>query len=142
VVDVRATGLWHAELVKLLVDLRHGDSIVIADAGLPVSEDVQVIDLGWRRGEPRVRDLLHAVLCELVVERASLAKDIADEPLRVMFEVELADVPIDWISHDELKVLACSARAVIRTGDDTPFANVVLHAGVPFAGTDRRGVAS
>jgi D-ribose pyranase len=139
---MRTSGLWHAELVKLLVGLRHHDSIVIADAGLPVSGEVQVIDLGWRRGEPRVCDLLRAVLRELVVERASLAKELDDESSRSAIEAELAGVPIDWIAHDELKARACSARAVVRTGDDVPFVNVVVSAGVPFGTRDHRETTS
>jgi D-ribose pyranase len=39
---------------------------------------------------------------------------------------------VDWVSHDELKTITAQSRAVVRTGDDTPFVNVVLHAGVPF----------
>ena len=36
------------------------------------------------------------------------------------------------IPHEELKRLTASARAVVRTGETTPFANVVLVAGVTF----------
>jgi D-ribose pyranase len=129
---VRTDGLWHAELVGLLLDLRHTDTVVIADAGLPVPSEVPVVDLGWRRGAPRVRDLLPAVLDELVVERAALAKELADPDLRDFFRLALAPAPVDWVSHDELKTITAQSRAVVRTGDDTPFVNVVLHAGVPF----------
>lgn len=125
---MRANGLWHAELVRLLLDLRHHDTVVLADAGLPVPDGVPVVDLGWRRGEPRVRDLLAAVLDELVVERATLAKELDGGELRTA----LAAVPVELVSHDELKAMTGEARAVVRTGDDTPYANVVLHAGVPF----------
>lgn len=133
---MRADGIWHADLVRLLLDLRHHDTVVIADAGLPVPGDVPVVDLGWRRGDPRVLDVLGAVLGELVVERASLAKELQDAASRTALTSALDTVPIDWISHEELKAVTGVARAVVRTGDDTPFANVVLHAGVPF------GVAS
>lgn len=125
---MRANGLWHAELVRLLLDLRHHDTVVLADAGLPVPDAIPVVDLGWRRGEPRVRDLLAAVLDELVVERATLAKELDGGELRTA----LAAVPVELVSHDELKAMIGEARAVVRTGDDTPYANVVLHAGVPF----------
>jgi D-ribose pyranase len=129
---MRTDGIWHADLVRLLLDLRHHDTVVIADAGLPVPNGVHVVDLGWRRGDPCVPDVLAAVLAELVVERASLAKELQNETSRSALTSALDTVPIDWISHDELKAVTGEARAVVRTGDDTPFANVVLHAGVPF----------
>jgi D-ribose pyranase len=133
---VRADGLWHAELVRLLLDLRHHDAVVIADAGLPVPATVPVVDLGWRRGDPRVPDVLSAVLTELVVERACLAKELSDARCRTQLETALAPTPVEWISHEELKAVTRDARAVVRTGDDTPFVNVVLHAGVPFGEGD------
>lgn len=131
---MRADGLWHAELLRLLTDLRHHDMVVIADAGLPVPAGVATIDLGWRRGQPRVRDVLDAVLAELVVERASLAKELRGGEAHDDLASALIDVPVAWVSHEELKAIVGDARAVVRTGDDIPFANVVLHAGVPFGG--------
>jgi len=44
----------------------------------------------------------------------------------------LADAPIERISHEELKVESQHAVAVIRTGEWTPYANVILRAGVVF----------
>jgi D-ribose pyranase len=129
---MRRDGLWHAELVGLLVALRHTESIVIADAGLPVPNDVTTIELGWRRGEPPVLAVLDAVLAELVVERAEIAKEATDETFVHGVETLCGTVPIERISHEDLKAACGSARAVVRTGEATPYANVVLHAGVPF----------
>jgi len=36
------------------------------------------------------------------------------------------------VSHDELKRLSHRARAVVRTGECTPYANLMLVAGVTF----------
>jgi D-ribose pyranase len=132
VAEVRDHGLWHAELVGRLLSLRHHDTVVIADAGLPVPASVATIDLGWQRGEPRVVDVLAAVVAELVVETATIAKDLADAAFLV---AALAAIPVDRITHEELKAVTAGAQLVVRTGDDTPFANVVLHAGVPFGPT-------
>jgi D-ribose pyranase len=124
--------VWHAGLVQLIVAMRHHDTVVIADAGLPVPADVPTIDLGWRRREPRLIPVLRAMLGELVVERATIATEVTDEQLLTGLHTELRDVPIDRTSHDDLKVNCARARAVVRTGEDTPYANVILHAGVPF----------
>lgn len=40
--------------------------------------------------------------------------------------------PVDFVMHDRLKELSHQARGVIRTGEATPFANVILYSGVIF----------
>jgi D-ribose pyranase len=131
---MRTSGLWHAELVQLIVSLRHHETLVIADAGLPVPDGVRTIDLGWARGEPRMLPVLGAVMGELVVERAVVATETQDAFLEEMQE-QLHGVPVEFTTHDELKECCADARAVVRTGEDTPYANVILHAGVPFGAT-------
>jgi D-ribose pyranase len=128
---VRADGLWHPRLLSLLAAAGHGDLVVIADAGLPVPPGVEVIDLVWRRGEPRLLPVLDAVLGDLVVERADMAAELRDPVIRQGL-ADLLGGPPATMSHDDLKRLTGTARVVVRTGEVTPYANVVLHAGVPF----------
>jgi D-ribose pyranase len=109
----------------------HGDLVVVADPGLPVPVGVEVVDLVWRRGEPRLLPVLDAVLGELVVERAEVAVELRDPELRQGL-VDLLGEPLATVSHDDLERLTGTARVVVRTGEVTPYANVVLHAGVPF----------
>lgn len=127
---MRANGLWHAELVELIVSMRHHDTLVIADAGLPAPDHVQTIDLGWRRGDPRVLPVLDAVLSELVIVQATVATE-AGRPFVKDLTTRL-DVPLERTDHESFKACCADARAIVRTGDDTPYANVMLHAGVPF----------
>lgn len=129
---MRTSGIWHAGLVELVVALRHHETIVIADAGLPVPSHVPTIDLGWSRGNPRFLPVLTAIAAELVVESATIASEVTDDELLSGIDAALQDVPIKRVTHEALKEACASARAVVRTGDDTPFANVILHAGVPF----------
>lgn len=132
---MRVNGLWHAELVALIVSMRHHDKLVIADAGLPAPDHVHAIDLGWRRGEPRVLPVLDAVLTELVVEQATVACEAGD---RFLTDLRTRlDVPIEQTEHEAFKACCADARAVVRTGEDTPYANVILHAGVPFSAGGR-----
>jgi D-ribose pyranase len=123
---VRGDGLWHPRLLAVLAAAGHGDRIVIADAGLPVPPGVETIDLLWRRGEPPFLAVLAAVLAECVVERATVATELG-----AVWDV-LGHIPTEAVPHDELKRLTQQARVVVRTGEATPYANVVLHAGVPF----------
>ena len=46
------TGILHPQLARVLAELRHRDTIIIGDAGLPIPKGVERVDLGWRPGDP------------------------------------------------------------------------------------------
>ncbi|BFV60780.1 D-ribose pyranase [Kitasatospora sp. CMC57] len=133
---MRTDGLWHPRLLQLISSLGHGDLLVVADPGLPVPPGVESIDLVWRRGDPPFLQVLEAVLDELVVEHADLAEELTDPALLAgldsRFEQHGLTDQVGRLPHERLKELTRSARAVVRTGEATPYANVVLRAGVPF----------
>ncbi|HEY3505258.1 MAG TPA: D-ribose pyranase [Actinocatenispora sp.] len=129
---MRRSGLWHPRLAALVTELGHGDLLVVADAGLPVARGVEVVDLAVSRGEPAFLTVLRPILAELVVEEATLATELADQAVIDEVAERLGDIPLAWATHDELKRTAAGARAVVRTGSVTPYANIVLRAGVAF----------
>jgi D-ribose pyranase len=129
---MRGNGLWHPRLVQLIAALGHTDTLVVADAGLPVPPGVETVDLVWSRRQPPLLPVLRAILTELVVEQATIADEATDPALLAELDGALDGIPIVRTGHEQLKLDCRTARAVVRTGEDTPYANVVLHAGVPF----------
>ncbi len=129
---MRARGLWHPALLGHLARLGHGQTLVIADAGLPVPREVEVVDLVWSAGQPAFLPVLGTLTGELVVESALVAKELADERILAGLAEHLHGLPIDEVPHEELKARVAEAFVVVRTGETTPFANVVLTAGVTF----------
>ena len=127
---MKRTTLLHAELSGLIAAFGHGDMLVIGDAGLPVPPGVRVIDLALTRGIPGVFDVLDAVLAELVVERSAMATEAAAD-LHSQF-AQRAIGPVTTLSHDDFKLASRQARAIVRTGECTPYANIALYAGVAF----------
>ncbi|MDB5847174.1 MAG: D-ribose pyranase [Rhodoferax sp.] len=132
---MKRTALLHAELSRVIATLGHGDMLVIGDAGLPIPDGPVRIDLAVTPGVPSIADVLRAVLTEMQVERVMLAREtLAREEqgaLPTWFAGQLSVTP-ELVSHEELKRLTATARAVVRTGECTPYANVVLCAGVTF----------
>ena len=127
---MKRTTVLNAPLSGLIASMGHGDLLVIGDAGLPVPQGVAVIDLAVMRGVPGVFDVLDAVLAELVVERSALANE-ADPGLIARFaEREIGS--LGRLSHADFKQESRHARAVVRTGECTPYANICLWAGVAF----------
>jgi len=129
---MRRSGLWHPRLAQLVVGLGHGDELIVADPGLSVPVGVEAIDLVWSRGEPGFIPVVRAILAELVVEHATVASELSDEKVLRDLHDGLGDTPLTRVPHEELKAATFTARAVVRTGEDTPYANIVLRAGVPF----------
>jgi D-ribose pyranase len=131
---MKKTTLLHGELSGVVARLGHGDMIVIADAGLPVPPAIRCIDLAVTRGIPSFEQVLQAVLSEMCVERCVVASEMAQRSPALALRVSalLADVAREEVPHDAFKALTEGARAIVRTGEFTPYANVILFAGVVF----------
>lgn len=130
---MKRTTLLHAELSRVIAGMGHGDLLVIGDAGLPIPAGPLRIDLAVMRGVPRFTEVLDAVLSELQVERAVIAREAcgADGLQRPAWSAALPLVP-EQVSHAQFKQLCSGAKAMVRTGECTPYANVLLYAGVAF----------
>jgi len=131
---VKRHGIIHSQLAAVLAGLRHTDTLVIADSGLPIPPGPEVVDLGFVYGEPSFQSVLSAVLKEIVVEASTAAEEItlANPDCYELFTRLLPDSVPRLVSHAELKVMVGEARCVVRTGEATPYANIVLRCGVPF----------
>lgn len=64
-------GILNSHIAKLLADLGHTDTIVIADAGLPVPPGVPKIDLALTLGTPGFREVTKLIADEMVVEKVT-----------------------------------------------------------------------
>jgi len=131
---MKRTALLHAELSEVVARLGHGDLLVIGDAGLPIPDGPRRIDLAVSPGVPRFHEVLAAVLSEMQVESAIVAAELAARNPAVEAEIRqrLAAVPVTAVPHEEFKSLTRCARAMVRTGECSPYANVILRAGVVF----------
>lgn len=115
----------------LISALGHTDEIVIADAGLPIPKDTRRIDLALTKGIPAFEDTLKTVLEEMCVEKAFVSEEIREYSPQIldMIQSAIGDLPVEPIPHSEFKARTKVAKAVIRTGEFTPYANVILVAG-------------
>jgi D-ribose pyranase len=118
----------------LIATLGHGDAVVIGDAGLPVPQGTRCIDLALTRGVPSFMQVLNAVLSEMAVERAQIADELLEANLPRADDIRrsLKDAEMTLLPHADFKQLTAGARAVIRTGECTPYCNVILYSGVAF----------
>ncbi len=131
---MKKTGILNAPISTVISSMGHTDILCIADAGLPIPPSTQRIDLALKPGIPGFITVLDAVLEELEVESITLAGEIKvfnpemEKEIRRRFEPDR----ITYISHQEFKEMTRHAKGVVRTGECTPYANIILSSGVVF----------
>lgn len=131
---MKKIGVLNKEISEVIAGMGHKDMLVVADAGLPIPQGTRRIDLALREGMPPFLDTVQAILAELKVECVLIAEETGkvsphmDQALRDMF----AGVTVEVISHEQLKAQSKEAAAIVRTGEFTPYANVILVSGVVF----------
>lgn len=131
---MKKDGILNAELLRVVAALGHTQTLVIGDSGLPVPKGVPCIDLSVVRGIPAFRDVLKAVAGELAVESAVYALEAETENPQIISELTeaLSGVPLSAVKHEHFKQLTEEAAAIVRTGECSPYANVILVGGVNF----------
>lgn len=127
-------GILNSEIASVLASLGHTDTIVIADCGLPIPDGVKRIDLAVEIGKPSFLDVLQVVADDMAIEKVTLAEEVVNNNAEVNKEIELKliEPAFEYVSHEQFKEHTKKAKAIIRTGEATPYANVILHAGVIF----------
>lgn len=131
---MKKTGILNAELMRVIATMGHTDRLVIADSGLPIPPDVPRIELALVAGVPSFVQTLQAVLAELQVEAAVVAEEMRQRSPNLYRQVKalLDGVRLDHVPHEAFKAMLPQVRAVVRTGEQTPYANIILQSGVTF----------
>ncbi len=128
---MKKTGIMNGPISSVVAHLAHTDMLTIADAGLPIPSTTQRIDLALKPGVPGFLETLEVVLLEMHVERAYVSEDIRTKSPQIFAGIQrlLGDIPIEPLPHADFKVLTGSTKAIIRTAELTPYANIILVAG-------------
>lgn len=131
---MKKIGTLNARLSGLITSMGHGDRMVICDAGLPIPRGSELIDLALRPGVPGFLETVGTVLDELQVESAVIAGEMRGNGVHAGLERLLGDIPVSIVSHEDFRGLTRENGniAFVRTGETTPYANVMLVAGVTF----------
>lgn len=128
-------GMLNSSIAKVLADLGHTDTIVIGDCGLPVPAGVQKIDLALKPGTPSFLEVVEEVAKNMVIEKVEIAAEMEGRnpavygAMKQLFTEEQLIIDAD---HEAFKEATKHAKCIIRTGEITPFANVILHSNVFF----------
>ena len=147
---MKKRGILNAELLKVVSDMGHGNMLFIVDRGFPfpIHDLTKKVDIAVGVGVPRFLDVVRLVLEDLEIEKAIIANEtetvsphVYKELISIFNGVKNKGKPIaiEKIPHERFKHLGLrgaeegeEVRAIVRTGEFTPYANVILVSGVPF----------
>ncbi len=120
------------DLLYTLSRLGHTQTICICDAGLPIPEDKHVIDLSFIPGTVSFLDVYNEIVKACPFEKAYYATETEIQNPSIFNALKNSPFEKEVLSHEELKTMSFNCYAFIRTGECTPFANVILQAKTTF----------
>jgi D-ribose pyranase len=93
--------------------------------------DGRRVDLSVVPGLPGFLPVVAAVLAELSVEEALIATELAHaNPVMHTGLLHLLEgIPVRAIPHADFKLLLPAAKGLVRTGECTPYSNLILRSG-------------
>lgn len=131
---MKKNGVLNKDLSEVIASMGHQDMLIICDAGLPIPLHVPRIDLAVKAGIPSFLDVLQAVEIELCIEKIIVAEETVKVSPAIFQNIQqlYPTSEIQFVSHEEFKKISNKAVAIVRTGECTPYANVILVSGVIF----------
>jgi D-ribose pyranase len=133
---MKRSGVLNSNLSRIIASMGHTDKLVVCDSGLPIPKNSDVIDLALTKNIPRFIDTLKVILEELKVEEAIVTNELVTGNSKFYKEINslLNGTKIKKVNHEKFKEITRNGGNItfVRTGEATPYANIILISGVTF----------
>jgi len=123
------TGILNPSLNSLLSRIRHTNLLVIADRGFPYWPQIETVDLALVDNIPTVLDVLLALRPNFVIGRVTMAEEFIKHntaETHACFRKAIDGITFDLEPHTTFKKRVPNAIGLIRTGDTTQYANMII----------------
>jgi D-ribose pyranase len=123
------TGILNPQILFLLARVRHTNTLVIADRGFPYWPMIETVDISLVDGIPTVLRVFETLKVNFVVGQIFMAAEFNAEntsETQQAFSNSRGEIPISFEPHVEFKRRVPQAIGLIRTGDITQYANMIL----------------
>lgn len=123
------TGVLNPAINDLLCRVRHTNTLVIADRGFPFWPMIETVDISLVDGIPTVLEVFDAIRPNFNVGQIYMAQEFLEENIqetRQQWKTAVGDIPVGYLSHDQLKARVPQAIGLIRTGDTIQYANMII----------------
>ena len=147
---MKTNGILNSELITAMARMGHGDMLVVTDRGFPfpLHDVTWAIDLSVAKNLPRFLDVLAPIVEDFEIEEVIIAEEtktvspaVHEAMLKIFSKKKNKgkDIRIRYIPHPEFKDLVLHGAergepvaCFVKTGEFTPYANVILVSSVPF----------
>jgi D-ribose pyranase len=125
-------GILNPQINDLLARVRHTNLLVISDRGFPYWPMIETVDISLVDGIPTVLQVLNAIrpnfdICEIFMANEFKLENTPQ--VQQQFADAMQGIPLTFEAHIEMKKRVPNAIGLIRTGDTTQYANLVLMSG-------------
>lgn len=131
---MQKSGILNPALLSLLSRIRHTNLLVIADRGFPYWPMIETVDISLVDGIPTILQVVNALRSGYDFTQAYMAQEFLAEnspEVQEQFKAALAGIPLAYEPHVDFKKRVPQAIGLIRTGDVTQYANLILVSGRP-----------
>lgn len=126
------SGILNPHLLSLLARIRHTNTLVISDWAFPFWPEIETVDISLVKGLPTVLDVLDALRPDFKVGHIWQAEQfLQTNPAETIQRFDSAfaafsGAPVSRLPHADFKFMVPDAIGLIRTGDGTPYGNVII----------------
>lgn len=129
---MKEVGFLNGQIDAALTRQGHCDLLMVVDAGFPVPDHVELIDIALKADTPTVPEVLTELAKVHSVEKLVLAEETKRHNPSYFNKVTSEfwqGVEVEVIPHSEFKLRSHEVKTIIRTGDFTAWANILLVSG-------------
>lgn len=131
---MKKRGILNGELMKEIALLAHKDLFMISDAGMPIPNGVKVIDIALCKDVPTFKQVFDEIIKETVIEHYCFAEEMIEQNEEIYKYIKNKELKVEneKMVHEDLKKYSRNCKFAIRTGECSPYANIILTSGVFF----------
>jgi len=123
------SGILNPHILQLIARIRHTNTVVIADWAFPFWPQIETVDISLTHGIPTVLDVLDLLTPVFKIGRIWQAEEFVSTNSQESidrFAKSFGDLPLTREPHLDFKKRVPHAIGLIRTGDPTPYGNIIL----------------
>jgi D-ribose pyranase len=123
------TGILNPHVLDLIARIRHTNTLVISDWAFPYWPEIETVDISLTHGIPTVLDVLDLLTPVFKIGRIWQANEFVTTNTPEMvgrFAKSFGQIPLTREAHVDFKKRVPHAIGLIRTGDATPYGNIIL----------------
>lgn len=123
------SGILNPKVLELIARIRHTNTVVIADWAFPFWPEIETVDIALTHNIPTILDVLDLLTPIFKIGQIWQADEFittnSDEVI-FRFKKSVGEIPLIHEPHLEFKKRVPKAIGLIRTGDATPYGNLIL----------------